>query len=472
MSLLLPVYHYRSLRVLSVVIVIFVVALVLIQPAAVAARDKKGTRATGAIDAKTFEVLTAAQEKTTAGDYAEAIRLLDSVRGSDKLNSYARSQMWNFYAFIYATQEKYKEAITYYQKVITEKDAPDGLKLTSKYTLAQLYFQIEDYAAVIDLMEQWLQEIEKPTTTAHVMLAQAYYQTKKMDKALQNIDEAMRLEKAEGKPPKEEWLNFKVAIYFAKEDLPAMLKAYRTLFEYYPRMRYLRQIVGLYGELELDLKRITTFDAIYLYGGLSSESDILNLAYMYLGQELPYKAGRIIEKGLQEGKIAGSTKNIEVLAGAWAQANEHKKAIPALEKAASISDKGLLYARLAGVYFDAGEFQQAAQAARLAAKKGGLKKDENNQMLLGMALFNSKQYEDALQAFRQAKKTSAIFGDARKWEQYTLAEIERLQALEEGQLKLKERTEETLSAQENNAEALGARMLSEDMCKNVPMKIT
>ena len=227
----------------------------------------------------------------------------------------------------------------------------------------------------------------------------------------------------------------------------------------YPRRNYLRQIAGLHGELGQDRKRLTTYDALYLDGALDKEADVLNLAYMYLGQEIPYKAGRIIETGMAGKLITQSPKQVETLANAWAQANEHKKAIPALERAAGIAEKGLLYARLAGVYFDAGNFKEAAAAAKKADRKGGLKRKDNNAMLMGMALFNIKQYENALQAFRQAKQSRKTFSDARKWEQYTLSELERLRALEESKFRLAEKTQETLRADENNVEAIGGNLL-------------
>ncbi len=447
---------HSSLRSLGTVLLI---ASVLLGSTQVHARKKDDTKATGAIDTKTFEVLTKAQELTENSQYDEAIKTLDTLKDSNKLNGYAKSQMWNFYAFIYASQEKYKNAIGAYKQLLAEPDAPEGLKLTAKYTLAQLYFQLEDYPAVINFMEEWLKEIPKPTATAHIMLAQAYYQSKTYDPALKNLNKAINIEQGEGKKIKENWLRMKVAIYFEKKDTKNTLKTYETLLQHYPKLTYMKQIAGLHGELGNEKKRLTTYDAIYLHGGLENGSDVLNLAYMYLGQEIPYKAGKIIANGMKQNAIKENKKNVETLANAWAQANEHKKAIPALEKAAGLSDKGLLYARLAGVYFDAGEFKKAVDAAKKADEKGKLKRKDNNLMLLGMASFNIKDFEGALQAFRGAKKSKKSFSDARKWEKYTLSELERLRVLEESKFQLAEKTKETLESDESNVEAIGQKLL-------------
>ncbi len=422
-----------------------------------------GSSASGAIDAKTFDVLTKAQELTEQGKFAEALKRLDSIKDSRKVkgNSYAKAQMLNFYAYIYTTQERFRDAINAYKEIIAEKDAPAGLKLQSKYTIAQIYFQIEDYSSVIKFMTEWLKTVEKPTSTAHIMLAQAYYEKKKFDSSLKNLNKAIALRKAEGKGADENWLRMKAAIYYEKNDTKNTLATYKELFALNPKVAYIKQIAGLYGEMGNDLKRLSTYDAVYQNGHLTKESEVLNLAYMYLGQNVPYKAGRIIEDGIKSGVIKVNAKNAETLANAWAQANEHKKAIPALERSAKLSEKGVLYARLAGVHFDAGNYKQAATAARKANQKGGLSQPGGNKMLLGMALFNVKDFEGALQAFRGAKGHKKNFNDAHKWEKYTLSELERMRALEKSKFKLAEETEKAMSAEQEGIGDFGKNILKD-----------
>ena len=88
----------------------------------------------------------------------------------------------------------------------------------------------------------------------------------------------------------------------------------------------------MYGEMGKDMRRLTVFDSIYLNNSLKKENEILNLAYMFLGAEVPYKAAKIIEKGMNDGIIQKTQKNIETLGNAWAQANQHDKAIPVWKK--------------------------------------------------------------------------------------------------------------------------------------------
>ena len=432
-------------------IVLIIISLVLSLFVQAARKEKQ--QATGAIDAKTFEKLMKAQELTEAGQHNEALAVLDIIKNKGKIKGYGKSQMWNFYAFIYASKEDYSKAIEAYKQVISIKETPEALALQAKYTIAQLYFQLEKYDSCIKYMNEWLKEIKKPTPTSHIMLAQAYYQKKKYDLALSHVDKAVSLEKASGRQVKESWLRLKSALYYDKGDYKNTAKTYEDLVKYYPKINYLKQLAGMYGELGKDMRRLAVFDAIYLNNSFKKEGDILNLAYMYLGQDVPYKAAKIIDKGMKDGIIKRNKKNVETLGNAWAQANQHDKAIPVLEEAAKLSEKGMLFARLAGVYFDAGDYQKAANAAVKAAKKGGLKNKGNNYLLMGMSYSNIKKYRKALQAFRKAKETKSIIKDARAWELHTLKEIKLIEDLEKSKFELEEKTKKTLQSKENNKEA-------------------
>lgn len=408
----------------------------------------------GAIDARSFEQLSKAQELAGQGRHDDALYILDRLRERGQLNSYAMAQLWNFYAFIYASRDEFQRAIDAYHQVMQQADAPEGLVLTAKYSIGQLHFQLEQYDEAIDFIEQWLASADQPTPTAHIMLAQAYYQKQELGRALKHVDTAITLDRADGKAVQESWLRMKALLHYSQQDYARTAETYEELVRLYPKLSYLKQLAGMYSELGRDAERLATFDAVYEAGGLQSEGEILNLAYMWLGDQAPYKAGRIIETNMQAGRISESTRNVETLANAWAQANAFDKAVPTLQRAAELSGEGIYHARLAGVHFNAGDYAQAAAAAIEADRRGGLKNPAGNLMLLGMAYFNQKDYENALQAFRRAKQDKASFSAASKWESYTLKEVARLRAIEQNRLELYWRTHQALEATENNKDAL------------------
>lgn len=399
--------------------------------------------ASGAIDAKTFKQLTKAQNYVAKEAFDDALAILDKLSKKKKLSSYALAQVWNYQGYVYATKGQYKAAIQSYQKVLNQKDVPEALVLNARYVLGQLYFQMEAYQKSIDSLLLWVESVKSPSATAFIMLAQAHYQLSKHDVALGFVNKAINRQEAISKSQEsklkqtkavqagvpESWLQLKAALHFAKQDIRSTVDAYEVLLREYPSSQYLKQLAGLYGELGLNQKRLNTFDAAYEHGELEKGKEQLNLAYMFLEQGLPYKAAVVLEKALRNNDLKTNLKNQTLLAGLWSQSGQHDKAIPAYQQAAQLSDDGELYARLAGVFYQAVDYASCVKASKKASEKGGLLLPGQNFLLRGLSLVNLGKLDAALQAFRQAKEHKKSFKAAREWEKYTLAQLEKESAL-------------------------------------------
>ena len=147
---------------------------------------------------------------------------------------------------------------------------------------------------------------------------------------------------------------------------------------------------------------------------------------------MPYKAAKVLDKGIKAGAIPSTSKNLELLGNAWRQAQEVKRAIPEMEKAAAKSDKGELWARLGSIYLDNDEFEKSAQAIENAFKKGDLKRPDTAYLVLGMARFNLQNYDGARKAFKAAMKDEKSKDYAAQWIQFMDRELARQEALKDG----------------------------------------
>jgi tetratricopeptide (TPR) repeat protein len=123
----------------------------------------------------------------------------------------------------------------------------------------------------------------------------------------------------------------------------------------------------------------------------------------------------VLQQGFEKDIVEDNSKNWELLAGALRQAQEVKQAIPAMEKAASKSDNGDLYARLGNIYLDADRNDDAIEAINNGLRKGGVKRPDQARLVLGMAYFNTKQYSKAREAFRAAGRDERSEKYARQW---------------------------------------------------------
>ena len=204
------------------------------------------------------------------------------------------------------------------------------------------------------------------------------------------------------------------------------------MVKHYPKWTYWRQLGGMYGEREREMDRLVATEVVYLNGQLTKETQVMSMAYMYLGAEVPYRAANIIQKGMMDGIIKRSAKNLEVLGTAWYQSKDLNNAVKALESASKKSDTGNLQARLAGIYLDLGRDSEAYRASSRAAKKGGVKRPEANYLVMGNALINLHCYKDSIGAFKKSLKAAKSEKNKRypkQWIRYADTEGDRLQKL-------------------------------------------
>jgi tetratricopeptide (TPR) repeat protein len=120
-----------------------------------------------------------------------------------------------------------------------------------------------------------------------------------------------------------------------------------------------------------------------------------------------------------------------LLGNSWRAAQEVKKAIPEMAKAAEKSDKGELWARLGNIYLDNDEYDESIKAINAGLKKGGVKRPDTAYLVLGMAHYNLKQYDAARKAFKKAEADERSRKYARQWMRFMDKELERQRQLEE-----------------------------------------
>ncbi len=396
-------------------------------------KDKRETRRTPALRNKVYERLAEAQTLAEAKDYAGAAVILDDMIAEDgkrALNSYELANVYNLFAFLAYATDDYPQSLRYYQQVISQPDIPLAMEINTRFTIAQLHFVQEQWQQGIDAMLIWFDLNEKPNAGAYVLLAQGYYQVKRYDLALDNVETAISMHEGEGKLPKEQWYNLARFLYFDKEDLDSALDVLNTLIIYYPKKQYWVQASHLYGEKKEEEKQLALMEAAYEQGFLDRSSELVSMAYLYLNAEVPYYAGSVIEKGFEDELVEGKSKNYELGGSAWAQAREVEKSIPMMEKAAAKSDEGELYVRLGNVYLDGDQFTKAADSVSKGLKKGGVKRPDQARLVLGMAYFNLGEYNRARKAFRDAGKDKRSAKYAKQWIAYVTSEEERQRELE------------------------------------------
>lgn len=401
------------------------------------AKDKKTkaapppTKQTQAIRAETYKKMEVAQKAFEAKDYAGAITALDGLRVSEgKLNDYERATLYNLYAATYYAQDKIPKAIESYVLVLKQPNLPDALRDSSLYALAQLYFISENYPRAIAVVQKWLSLVREPSPDGYALLAQAYYQTQKYAEAEKALVTSINISKQRGQTPKEAALALLRAIYYERKEYGKAARVLEILVTAYPsKGSYWQQLAGMRGLLDQQRKQTLLMHVAYRAGLVKSETELLNLARLYMVQEAPYPAVQLMTQAFRNKSVKPSADNLQLYAQALAMAKEYRQQIPVLQKLAEMTGESKHYAYLGQAYNETGDWDKAVDAFRAALKAKHVERATDTQMQLGTALFNANRFAEAKQAFAAAADSPTLAATATNWIKFVDQEIARREAV-------------------------------------------
>ena len=437
--------------------------------------SKRKTKKTGSMSEKVAKKLGEAQELIEDEKLDEGVAILNSILELKKISPYERGQVNYFFAYVRYLKGDLKGAITFYKKVAEDPNVPDGLIESSKFTIAQLYFQIEDWPSVITAVDSLLAD-QPNRTDLYVLKGSAMYQqkqyeemipiikkaisiaeeanafrleqrqrniaevaskyrvkydkdqvdyislvsqikiklkeelaqTRKNNEKYVEIEDAIKSIEADVKnlaigPTKENWWLLLRAAYFELEQMDNVKIVLQRLVIEWSKKEYWTQLSAFYGQDRQEKEQMAAYQTAYHEGFLEKSSEFVQMAQLYLSVEAPYEAARILQKAIDEGKVDKEEKNWKLLAQAWFLAQYDEEAIVALREAAKLSDDGELDIRLARSLSNMANFKDCIEAAQTAIKKGDLKRLDESYITLGMCQFEEARYDDAKQAFANAK---------------------------------------------------------------------
>ena len=395
--------------------------------------------------AQVYEALEVVDDKGEPDPDMETVLsiLTELRRDMANLKSYDRSVMWNAWAFVYFSDGKYDQAMDAYYNLINEPEVTIGLRVGALLSLAQLHLVQENYKEGIELILQWMNEVENVTAQSYSLLGQAYYQTGDFRKSLSSMETAVTMAEEEGYKPRENWYVIMAASIGElkkeigeKESLLRQIDIYEILVNLYPKKQYFIQLGGSYGQLGRERDYMITLKAAHQKDFLNKESEYLALTQLLLLNQNPYWAAQvfvsgqkkmitIVDEKTEEEKVVpvvkDTEKNLKLLADAWRMAQEIDKAIPVLEKAANMSKDGESFVLLGNLYLSEDRVEKAVEAINKGLEKGKVKKLSQVYLTLGQAYFELEKFEEAKKNFRIAArdKDKKIKQQANNWIKYT-----------------------------------------------------
>ncbi|WP_125783896.1 tetratricopeptide repeat protein [Pseudoalteromonas rubra] len=382
------------------------------------------TKRVPALREKVYSQLARAQKLADDGDVKGGLEVLDSIKErSGSMNSYEIAMMHNFYGFIYYNENQLDKAIASFEQVVAEEAIPESLRLSTTFSLAQLAMANGDYKATVDYLERWEKINTQPIkSNYYVLKAQALYQDKNYQSAVENINIAISLTESEGNVPKENWLVLQRALYYSMNQPKKVADVLEKMVKLFDKPEYWVQLAGMFGELGEEKKQLALLETAKQRGFIKKRSDVIQLAQVYLFNGLPYKAAVALDEGIKSGVVEGNAKNYAFIAEAYVQSKDEDKSISYFVKADKEVGHGNYLQRIAEVYINLEKFDEAADAARAALDKGELTFESNAYVALGMAQYNLQNFDASILAFEQAEKHKKSANLAKQWIKYVKRE--------------------------------------------------
>lgn len=414
------------------------VALGLVLSVAVAKEsDKSGKRAppptkqTQVIRAEVYKKMEVAQKAFEAKDYKGSLAALDILKqGEAKLNDYERATLYNLYAATYYSMDKTQEAIDAYMLVLKQPKLPEGLRDSSLYSMAQLHFIAENYPKAIQVIKKWLSVVAEPSPEGYALLAQAHYQMQSYAEAERALTTSLKISKERGQQAKESALALLRAIYYERKEYAKAARVLEILVTNHPdKSTYWQQLAGMRGLMDQQRQQLVLMHVAYRGKMISAESELLNLARLYMVQEAPNAAIRVLSDGFRAKSIKINTDNLQLFAQALALAKEYEKQIPVLQKLAEMTGEAKHFTYLGQAYNETGDWKSAALAFRDALKAKELDKPADVHMQLGTALFNDGKFAESREHFVAASQSSALALQASNWVKFVDQEVARRNAV-------------------------------------------
>lgn len=396
----------------------------------------KKTKRVPALRNKVYSQLARAQKLADDGQVAEGLAALDTIKSrSGSMNAYEVAMMHNFYGFIYYNENQLDKAIASFEQVIAQEQIPESLRQSTTFSLAQLAMANNQYDKVIGYLDKWHAQNTKPiTNNYYVLRAQAFYQQKQYQPALESINVAIGLAESKQETPKENWLVLQRALYYSLNQPEQVALVLEKMVKLYNKPQYWVQLAGMYGEIGDSKKQLAIFEAAHQQGFVKSKSEVMQLAQVYMYNGLSFKAASTLKQAIESGTVESSAQNEAFIAEALVQAKEDEKAIQHFKVASQKVAHGNYDQRLAEIFINLEKFDEAADFARSALDKGQLSFEANAYVALGMAQYNLENFDASILAFEQAEKHKKSARLAKQWIKYVKKEKLHFQTLKQSLL--------------------------------------
>jgi tetratricopeptide (TPR) repeat protein len=258
------------------------------------------------------------------------------------------------------------------------------------------------YAEAVEILDGFIAGQPEQVPEAFYLLGLAHYQLGDYAKARLPAERAAML--APDAPVS--WLEL-VADVLKRSDQPrAAIPWLERLIERAPDNKiYWLELSVAYekvGDLDRALATMRLAQTVEL---LNDDADFRRLSDLLLNRGLPQQSAEVLEQALASRVVTPDEAAYTKLGTAWFTAGELDKAVAPLENASRVANTGDAYVRLAMVHVAREDWPAAIAALHAGMGRGSLTDEAQANLLMGVALYRQRQYEEARTWIEQAAES-------------------------------------------------------------------
>ena len=371
---------------------------------------KRKTKKTGSMSEKVAKKLGVAQELIEEEKLDEGLSELQSILEFKKLSPYERGQVNYFLAYLQYLKEDYKRAIIYYQRVVDDENVPDGLVSASRFTIAQLYFQLEDWTMAVKAVDSILANDSSPRPDLYILKGSALYQQKKYREMIPIVEQAITLSE-ERNAFRLEQLQKNVTtaasenrIKYDKNNFSYIVLANQVKNKLKTDLASTRKSSDNYPVIEEAIRGLET-DTKNLAIGPTKENWWLLLRAAYFELEEMDKVKEVLERLVVEWSKKEYWTQLSAFYG---QDRQEESQMAAYQTAyhEGFLEKSNEFVQMAQLYLSVEAPYEAAKLLQKAMDEDLLDKEVKNWKLLSQSWFLAQYDDNAIIALREAAKLS------------------------------------------------------------------
>lgn len=363
--------------------------------------------------------VNAAQEAARAGQKEQAENKLREAAAVPNLSMFEQAVIERGRGSVSLSTRDWAQAIRSLEVVVGSNQFSGADQLQMIELLAKLTYQEKDYLRAVSWLRRYLQEGGSDASLRD-LLPQALYLANEFKAAAEEIETRVAADEAAGRTPPEQTLRLLISSYVQGKDEAGYVRTLERMAMSYPKPEYWSELLsrvtkqaGFSERLWLDVYRLRLAANL-----MRSADEYVEMANLALNAGYPSEALKVIDRGLSlallgNGKDAANHTALRERASKAAEKDSTDLA--RAEASARSAREGDALVNVGFAHVTAGATGKGVSLMEQGVAKGNLRRADEARLHLGLALWQAGRKDDAVKALADVKGGDGSAGLARVW---------------------------------------------------------